>query len=261
MATQISELASIHPDAKIGSNVIIEAFTTVHADVEIGDETRVGPNVTIFDGARIGAGCKIFPGAVISAISQDLKYKNEYTTVEIGNNTTIRECVTIHRGTADRYKTVVGNNCLLMNYVHIAHDCVVGDNVIIAGFTGLAGHCVVEDWAIIEGQVGVQQFVTIGAHAFIAGRCGVRKNVPPFCKAAREPLSYVGVNSIGLKRRGFSDVQIANIEDAYRVIYVQNSNIATALKVAEMELPSSDVKNQIINFIRSSTNGIMRGLS
>jgi UDP-N-acetylglucosamine acyltransferase len=174
----------IHPDAKIGNNVTIEPFTSIYGDVEIGDGTWIGPNVTIFDGARIGTNCKIYPGAVISAVSQDLKYNGEYTTTHIGNNTTIRECVTIHKGTADRYKTVVGSNCLLMAYVHVAHDCIIGDNVIIANSTQLAGHVTIDDWVVIEGMVGIQQFVHIGAHAFIAGSSNVTKKRTAICKSS-----------------------------------------------------------------------------
>ena len=252
---------AVHPNAKIGKNTVIEAFVTIAEDVVIGDDCWIGPNAVIMDGTRIGNNCKIFPGAVIGAVSQDLKYMGEYTTCEIGDGTTIREYVTIHRGTEDRKVTKIGSNCLLMCYVHVAHDCLIGDNVIIANNTQIAGHCNIEDWAIIEGQCGVQQFVTIGAHSFVTGKCAVRKNVPPFVKAAREPLSFVGVNAIGLRRRGFTDTQIMNIEDIYRVIYVQNSNITTALKIADMELPSSSEKEDILNFIKASTRGIMRGIS
>ncbi len=251
----------IHPDAKIGKNVTIEPFSCIYADVEIGDNTWIGPNVTIFDGARIGSDCKIFPGAVISAVSQDLKYKGEYTTTHIGNNTTIRECVTVHKGTADRFKTVVGDNCLLMAYVHVAHDCIIGDNVIIANSTQLAGHITIGNNVVIEGMVGTQQFVHIGDYAFIAGGSMVRKNVPPFVKAAREPLSYVGVNTIGLRRRGFTDEQVMNVEDAYRVIYVQNNNTSRAIEIAEKELPPSVEKTKIIEFIQGSEKGIMRGFN
>lgn len=253
--------ANIHPEAKLAKGVVVEPFATIQKDVEIGANTWIGPGAVIMEGTRIGSDCQIFPGAVIGAVSQDLKYKGEYTTVEIGNNTIIRECCTIHRGTADRMKTVVGNHCLLMGYVHIAHDCLVGDHVILANYTGLAGHCTVEDHVIIEGQVGVQQFLTIGSYSFIAGRCGVRKNVPPYVKAAREPLSYVGVNTIGLRRRGFTDEQIMNIEDIYRVIYVQNSNMTQALKIVDLELPASPEKDHVVEFIQASTKGIMRGLS
>ena len=257
----MSELAYIHQDATIGKGVVIEPFASIYGDVQIGEGTWIGPNVVIMDGARIGKNCRIFPGAVISAVSQDLKYKGEYTTTHIGDNTTIRECVTIHKGTTDRNKTVIGNNCLLMAYVHVAHDCLIGNNVIIANSTQLAGHITIDDWVIIEGMVGTQQFVHIGEHAFIAGGSLVRKNVPPYVKAAREPLSYVGVNSVGLRRRGFADQQIMNIEDIYRVVYVQNSNITTALKVADIELPLSEEKDTILDFIKGSTKGIMRGLS
>lgn len=254
-------LKFVHPNAKIGKNVTIEPFSTIYEDVEIGEGTWIGPNVVIMDGARIGKNCKIYPGAVISAVSQDLKYKGEYTTTHIGDNTIIRECVTVHKGTADREKTVVGNNCLLMAYVHIAHDCIVGDNVIIANSTQLAGHITVGNNVVIEGMVGVQQFVNIGEHSFIAGSSNVRKNIPPYVKAAREPLSYVGVNSIGLRRRGFTDEQIKNIEDTYRILYVQNNNISAGIKIAEVELSETEEKRKIIDFINSSTKGIMRGIS
>lgn len=257
----MEKLTNIHPKARIGKNVVVEPFTTIYEDVEIGDNTWIGPNVVIMNGARIGANCKIFPGAIISADSQDLKYNGEYATTIIGDNTTIREYVTIHKGTSDKKTTKIGSNCLLMSYVHIAHDCEVGNNVIIANLVQIAGHVQIGDWVIIEGTAAVQQFVNIGEHAFIAGGSLVRKNVPPYVKAAREPLSYVGVNTIGLRRRGYNDQQIINIEDIYRVIYVQNSNITTALSVAELEVPLSDEKEVVLDFIRNSTKGIMRGLS
>ena len=230
---------NIHPNAKIGKDVIIESFTTIHEDVEIGDGTWIGPNVSIFGGARIGKNCKIFPGSVISAIPQDLKFDNEDTTTEIGDNCIIRECVTINRGTADKHKTVVGKNCLLMAYVHVAHDCIVGDNCILANCVNLAGHAILGDYVIIEGVAGVQQFVEIGAHSFIASGSNVRKNVPPFIKAARDPLTFAGVNSVGLRRRGFSSESIIQIEDIYRNIYTRGLNVSNAIKVIEQEAPKS----------------------
>ena len=257
----ISKLAHIHPDARIGANVTVEPFTTIYKDVVIGDGTWIGPNVTIMDGARIGKNCRIFPGAVISAIPQDLKFAGEETTAEIGDNTTIRECVTMNRGTRDKMKTAIGSNCLVMAYVHMAHDCIIGNNVIIANSVNLAGHVLIEDWAILEGYVGVSQFVRIGAHSFITGQTGVRKNVPPFVKAAREPLQYVGINSVGLRRRGFSNETILQIEDIYRTLYVKGLNVSNALAVIEQEAPASKEKDQILSFIRESTNGIMRGVS
>lgn len=257
----MNQLSYIHPNAKIGKNVTIEPFSTIYDNVEIGDGTWIGPNVTIFSGARIGSNCRIFPGAVISAIPQDLKFNGEDTTVEIGNNTTIRECVTINRGTSDKMKTAIGDNCLLMAYVHIAHDCILGNNIIIANSVNLAGHVQIDDYSILEGLVAVQQFVKIGAHSFITGGSLVRKNVPPYTKAAREPLQYVGINSVGLKRRGFSNETILQIEDIYRTLYVRGHNVTNALVVIEQEAPESQAKKEILSFIRESTNGIMRGIT
>jgi len=249
----------IHSDAKIGENVTIEPFAYIAADVEIGDGSWIGPNVTIMDGARIGKNCKIFPGAVISAIPQDLKYKGEKTTAEIGDNTTIRECVTVNRGTIDRMKTVVGSNCLLMAYVHIAHDVLVGNNVILANTVNIAGHVTIEDCVTLEGVVAVQQFVCIGSHAFIAGGSLVRKNVPPFVKAAREPLTYSGVNAIGLRRRGYEADIVSHIEDIYRHIYVHGSNVSKSIEEIKASIKDSKEKSQILAFIEASDKGIIRG--
>jgi UDP-N-acetylglucosamine acyltransferase len=257
----MSNLSHIDPEAKIGKEVTISPFSFIDKNVEIGEGTWIGPNVTIFSGARIGKNCRIFPGAVISAIPQDLKFNGEDTTTEIGDNTTIRECVTINRGTTDKMKTAVGSNCLLMAYVHVAHDCILGNNIIIANSVNLAGHVTVEDWVILEGLAAVQQFVTIGAHAFITGGSLVRKNVPPFTKAAREPLQYVGINSVGLRRRGFSNESVLEIEDIYRTLYVKGHNVTNALAIIEQEAPNSKEKEQILTFIRESKDGIMRGIS
>ena len=255
----IHPLSSVHPDARIGQDVSIGPFAVVHADVVIGDGTKVESNAVLMDGARIGKYCHIFPGAVISAIPQDLKFRGEITTVEIGDNTTIRECVTINRGTVDRYKTVVGSNCLIMAYVHLGHDVVVGNNCILANSASIAGHVTIEDFAILEGVVAIQQFVTVGAHAFIAGGSLVRKNVPAYVKARREALTYVGINSIGLRRRGFSDEVIQQIEDIYRIIYVHNTNTSKALEIVESTIPDSTQRKEIISFIKASDKGIMRG--
>lgn len=251
--------AFIHENAKIGKDVTVDPFSYIGADVEIGDGCWIGPNVTIMDGARIGKNCRIFPGAVISAIPQDLKYEGENTTVEIGNNTTIRECVTINRATKDRMTTKVGSNCLLMAYVHIAHDVFVGDNVILANTANIAGHVTIEDFVILEGVVAVQQFITIGAHSFIAGGSLVRKNVPPFVKAAREPLTYAGINAIGLRRRQFEPKIISQIEDIYRAIFVRGNNMSKALEEIRNDIEDSPQKEQIISFIQASEKGIIRG--
>lgn len=255
----ISTLAQVHKNAEIGENVTIDAFAVIHYNVKIGSGTHIQSHVVIYPGARIGKNCKIFPGAVISAVPQDLKFAGEDTTVEIGDNTVIREYSTIHRGTKENWKTVIGSNCLIMNYVHIAHDCVIGNHVILSGYCGLAGHVDIEDFVILEGYSMVQQFIRIGAHAFLAGSSKVRKNVPPYVKAAREPLSYIGVNTVGLTRRGFKPNVIKQIEDIYRLLYVMGTSIPTALKAIEVEIPESQEKNNIIDFINNSPNGIMKG--
>jgi len=251
----------VHPEAQIGKNVEILPFSYIDKDVVIGDDCRIGPHATIMDGARIGRGCIIFPGAVVAAVPQDLKFSGEYTTVEIGDFTTIREHVTINRGTKFNNKTVVGKNCLLMAYVHVAHDCVIGDHCILANCVNLAGHVIIEDYVIIEGLAAVQQFVHIGKYAFITGKSSVRKNVPPYVKAAREPLSYVGVNSIGLKRRDFSIETIKHIEDIYRWLFVKGYNISNALAKIESEIPTTEIKKEIVNFVKTSNKGIMRGVN
>ena len=255
----MGKMNEIHPKARIGENVIVESFSSISEDVEIGDGTWIGPNVTIMDGARIGKNCKIFPGAVISAIPQDLKYQGERTTAEVGDNTTIRECVTINKGTTDMMKTSLGSNSLVMAYCHLAHDAQVGNNVILANNATIAGHVVIEDFSILEGLVAVQQFVRIGAHSFITGGSLVRKNVPPFVKAAREPLSYAGVNSVGLKRRGFSTEDVHTIEDIYRILYVKGINISNAIKEIQSEIADGRYKKQILDFIEQSEKGVIRG--
>ncbi|MCG8574388.1 MAG: acyl-ACP--UDP-N-acetylglucosamine O-acyltransferase [Flavobacteriales bacterium] len=255
----ISKQANIHPNAKIGKDVVIESFSTIYEDVEIGDGTVIGPNVTIYPGARIGKNCQIYPGAVISAIPQDLKFRGEYTTAEIGDNTVIRECVTIHRGTEDRKKTVVGKNCLIMCYVHVAHDCIIGNNVIIANYAGIAGHCNIADWVIIEGMCGLQQFINIGEHSFIAGMSQVRKDVPPFIRVAREPLTFAGINAIGLRRRGMTDEKVKLIEDIYRNLFVLNDSISSGIKTIEKEIPDCEERRKVIDFIRQSEKGIIKG--
>jgi UDP-N-acetylglucosamine acyltransferase len=255
----ISSLAHIHEKALIGPNVHIDPFSMIHEDVEIGEGTWIGSNVTIYPGARIGKNCKIFPGAVIAAIPQDLKFQGEESTVEIGDNTTIRECVTISRGTLDKKTTKVGSNCLLMAYVHIAHDCIIGNNVIIANAVQVAGHVVVDDWAIIGGSSAIHQFVKIGMHSMISGGSLVRKDVPPFTKAAREPLSYAGVNSLGLRRRGFSSETISLIQEVYRYLFLNSLNNSRALEEIEINLPATKERDEIVNFIRSSERGVMKG--
>ena len=252
-------LAYVHSDAKIAKNVVIEPFTTIDKNVVIGEGTWIGPNVTIMEGARIGKNCNIFPGAVISAVPQDLKFNGENTTAEIGDNTTIRECVTINRGTSSRGKTAIGNNCLIMAYSHIAHDCTVGDYCIFSNNSTLAGHITVGSHVILAGMTAVHQFCAIGDHAFVAGGSLVRKDIPPFVKAAREPLSYAGVNSVGLRRRGFHSEKIKEIQNIYRILYQKNYNNSQATQIIEAEMEASTERDEILQFIRQSQRGIMKG--
>ena len=252
-------LAYVHPGAKIAKNVVIEPFTTIHNNVTIGDGTWIGSNVTIMEGARIGKNCNIFPGAVISAIPQDLKFQDEETTVEIGDNVTIREYVTVNRGTVDRGKTVIGDNCLIMAYCHIAHDCIVGNNCIFSNNSTLAGHITVGDYVILSGFVAVHQFCQIGSHSFVAGGSLVRKDVPPYVKAAREPLSYVGINSVGLRRRGFDSKKVHEIQNIYRILYQKKYNNTQAMEIIQAELNATPERDEIIQFIDNSQRGIMKG--
>jgi UDP-N-acetylglucosamine acyltransferase len=252
-------LAYIHPGAKIAKNVVVEPFTTIHNNVIIGEGTWIGSNVTIMEGARIGKNCNIFPGAVISAPPQDLKYQGEETTVIIGDNTTVRECATIHKGTSDRMKTVIGKNCLIMAYCHVAHDCLVGDNCIFSNNSTLAGHVTIGDNVILAGLVAVHQFVSIGQHAFVTGGSLVRKDVPPYVKAAREPLSYVGINSVGLRRRGIPSEKIREVQNIYRILYQKNYNNSQAAQIIEAEMEATPERDEILQFIRDSQRGIMKG--
>lgn len=252
-------LAYVHPQAKIARNVVIEPFTTIHANVTIGSGTWIGSNVTIMEGARIGKNCKIFPGAVISAIPQDLKFDEEESTVIIGDNTTIRECVTINRGTVDRMRTVIGENCLIMAYCHIAHDSIVGNNCIFSNNSTLAGHVNIGHNVVLAGMVAVHQFASVGNHAFVTGGSLVRKDVPPYVKAAREPLSYVGINSVGLRRRGFTTEKIREIQNIYRILFQKNYNNTQAIEIIEAEMEATPERDEIIQFIKDSHRGIMKG--
>jgi UDP-N-acetylglucosamine acyltransferase len=248
----------IHPNARLATNVKIDPFTVIHQDVEVGDGTWIGSNVTIMEGARIGKNCRIFPGAVIAAIPQDLKFQGEYSNVYIGDGTTIREFVTVNRGTRVKEKTEIGKNCLLMAYCHLAHDCIVGDNCIMSNNTQIAGHVTIGDWAILGGMCAIHQFVNIGQHSMLSGGSLVGKDVPPYIKAARHPLSYAGVNSIGMKRRGFTVEKINHILEIYRVIYGKSLNISQAVEYLEEEFAATDERDEIVQFIRNSQRGIIK---
>ena len=257
----IQPLAYIHPEAKIAQNVVIEPFAIIHKDVEIGEGTWIGSHAVINEGARIGKNCRIFSGAVISSIPQDLKFNGEYTITTIGDNTTIREYATISRGTEEYRKTEIGSNCLIMAYAHVAHDCRIGNHCIIVNNVQLGGHVHLGDWGIIGGSSSVHQWVKIGQHAMVSGGSLVRKDVPPFTKAAREPLAYAGVNSIGLRRRGYSNEQIGDIQEIFRYLYLRGLNNSEALEQIEIELSPSAERDEILNFVRTSERGIIKAPS
>ena len=249
---------NVHPNAKIGNNVEIGDFTTIYDNVEIGDNCTIYGNVTIFPGARIGNGVTIFPGAVVSAIPQDLKFKGEDTLTFIGDGTTLRECSTVHRGTASKGKTVVGQNCLIMAYCHVAHDCRVGNRVIMSNAAQIAGEVIIDDAAVIGGGSLIHQFCHIGRNIMLQGGALVNKDIPPFVKAAREPISYVGLNTIGLQRNHFTDQQIKEISDVYRVLYLSDLNVTNAVKLVLETLPESDLRNEIVDFVTHSERGVIR---
>jgi UDP-N-acetylglucosamine acyltransferase len=253
-------LNHIHPKAQIGIDVKIGPFSFIDEDVVIGDRTVIGPNVSIYAGARLGSDCRVFPGAVIGAIPQDLKFDGEYTTVEIGDRVTIRECATVNRGTKYSYTTKVGDDTLLMAYVHVAHDCIVGKHCVLANTTNLAGHVVLGDYVIFGGMSAAHQFVKIGEHSFIAGGTLVRKDVPPFVIAANDPTVFSGVNAVGLKRRGLSNDDIHHIQDVYRYLYNNGMNTTQAIEKIKQEVDSSIFKDQILKFIESSERGIIKGI-
>lgn len=254
----ISPQAQVHPEARIGNNVRIDAFAVIEKNVEIGDGTHIMPGAVVMEYSILGKNCRIFPNATIGAIPQDLKYEGETTSVEIGDNTTIRECVTVNRGTKEKWKTTIGKNCLLMAYSHIAHDCIIGNNVIIANAVQLAGHVEIGDFASIGGMAAAIQFSRIGPHCYIAGGSEIIKDIPPYIKAGRAPLSYAGVNSIGLQRRGFTIEKINSILEIYRIIYLRGFNISQAMEHIEKEIPDSDEKREIIDFVRKSKKGILK---
>lgn len=255
----INTLSNIHPGAKIGHNVKIGAFVTIESDVVIGEGTEIGPNVCVLNGTRIGKNCKVFPGAILGAIPQDLKFKDEESKLIIGNNVTIREYCTINRGTQANYTTEIHDNCLIMAYCHVAHDCVIRENCILANCVNLAGHIEIGPKSVLGGLTAVHQFVRIGAHVMVGGGSLVRKDVPPFIKAAREPLSYAGVNFIGLKRRGFTEEQIHEIHEIYRILYIKGNNTTQAVEKIQSTISDSPERSRILNFIEKADRGIIRG--
>lgn len=254
-------LAYIHPDAKVHESVIIDPFVTIGPNVEIGEGSHIYSNATIMPGTRIGKNCRVFPSAVVGAEPQDLKFRGEDTLAIIGDNTTIRECATIHRGTASKGVTIVGNNCLIMAYCHVAHDCKLGDYIIMSNATQLAGEVVVDDYAVIGGGTLVHQFCHIGNNVMVQGGSHVNKDIPPYVKAGHEPIAFAGINTIGMRRRGFDNDTIEQVQDVYRLLYLSGLNFTDAIDRIEAELPPTVERNRIINFVRESKRGIIRGIN
>ncbi|OAV76090.1 Acyl-[acyl-carrier-protein]--UDP-N- acetylglucosamine O-acyltransferase [Bacteroidales bacterium Barb7] len=255
----ISPLACVHPEAKIGQNTVVGAFVVIEKNVVIGDDCRIYPHVTVLDGARIGNHCAVFPGAVIAGVPQDLKFAGEETTAEVGDHTTIRECVTVNRGTSAKGKTIVGSHCLLMAYCHIAHDCILKDNIIVGNAAQLAGEVEVDDYAIVSGGTLVHQFTRISKHVMIQGGSRVGKDIPPYTLIGRDPIAYCGINIVGLRRRGFTNSQVFLIQDIYRTLYTRGLNTTEALRCIEAECLPTEERDLILNFIKTSNRGIVRG--
>jgi hypothetical protein len=257
----ISELSIIHPTAKIGKNVTIEPFVTIGENVEIGDDSIIMSGAKIVKNTKMGKGNKVFNLAVVGGDPQDLKFVGEETYLEIGDNNMLREFCTINRGTASRQKTVIGNNCLIMAYCHVAHDCVLGNNIIMSNTAQLAGEVEVDDFAIISGGVLVHQFSKIGKHVIIQGGALVNKDIPPYIVAARFPIAYTGVNIIGLQRRGFTEEQINEIKNIYRLVFHSDMIVSEAIECVSSEFAPNAIRNEIIDFIKNSDRGILKGTS
>ena len=254
----ISPLSCIHPDAVIGENVEIGPFVTIDRDVIIGDGCVIEANATICRYTKLGKNCHVFPSAVIGAIPQDLKFRGEETWAVIGDNCVLRECVTVHRGTASKGRTLIGNNNLIMAYCHVAHDCILHDNIIMSNATQLAGEVEIDDFAILGGGSLVHQFSHIGCHSMIQGGSKVNKDVPPFAVVAREPVEFCGINSVGMNRRGFTSEQIHTVQEVYRLIYKSGMNTTQALNHIEATMPKSVERDLVLAFIRTSTRGIVK---
>ena len=256
----ISPLASVSSKAILGDNIEIGPFAFVNDDVEIGDGCKIFPHATVFQYVKMGKNCQIYPGAVVGAVPQDLKFDGEVTSVELGDNVTVRECATINRGTkaSGKYVTKIGNDTLIMSYSHVAHDCVIGDHCILVSYVGLAGETQIDDWAIIGGGAKAHQFTKVGCHAMVGGMSKINKDVPPYVLCGREPISYAGVNIVGLRRRGFSPDVIRNIKDIYETIYYAGYNISDGCAKVEAGFPQSEERDAILDFIKSSKRGIIR---
>ena len=261
MSTLVDARAAVSPKAQIGNDVTIGPFTIVEDGAVIGDGCRIGGNALIACGARLGKLCKVHHGAIVGHEPQDLKYAGEPTTCEIGDRTVIREYATLHRGTGEGGRTVVGSDTLLMAYVHIAHDCTIGDHVIMSNAAMLAGHCELGDYVIIGGVTPVHQFVRVGEHSMIGGGLRVPKDVPPFILAGHEPLIFQGLNSVGLRRRGFGPETLKALDSAYSILYRSSLNVTQAVERISEDASLMNVPEvqRVIDFTRKSSRGILAG--
>jgi UDP-N-acetylglucosamine acyltransferase len=251
MSIEIHPTAIVSAKAKLSEGVCIGAYSIVEDDVELGEGTVVQPHAYIGNGARIGKHCRIFVGAVVSMIPQDLKFKGETSFALVGDRTTIREYATVHRGTGENGKTLIGSDCLIMAYVHLAHDVTVGNHVIISNTTQVAGHCEIGDYATIGGVCGIHQFTRIGRHTMVASSSRVVYDVPPFVVAGREPFRYEGLNLVGLKRRGFSPETLASLRSLYRLVFQSGLLISNALERVKSEIAPSPERDEVISFFES----------
>lgn len=245
--------------ATLGNNIRIGNGVTIEQDVVIGNNTQIGNNVTILSGSRIGENCQIHSNVVLGGAPQDLKYNGEYTILEIGNNNIIREFVTINKGTISKGKTCIGNSNLIMSNAHIGHDCIIGNNCIIGFSVGMAGEVTVEDWVNISGLTAIHQFSIIGEHAMISGLSRVVKDIPPYVIVAHEPLRFAGINTVGLKRRGFDSQKIDELKSIYRVLFQEKRNTKFALEIISEEFEKTIERDKILDFVHRSKRGIIKG--
>jgi UDP-N-acetylglucosamine acyltransferase len=255
---EIHSTAIVSPKAELGLNVSVGPFSIINEDVKIGHNTKIASHVVIEPGTEIGENCKVFKGAVLGSVPQDLKFEDEKTFLKIGNNTTIREFATLNRGTTHSMFTIVGDNCLLMSYIHIAHDCRIGNNVILANAVNLAGHVIIEDFAGVGGLTPVHQFVKIGTQSFVGGGLRIPKDVPPYILAMGEPLQFAGLNKVGLQRRGFSEETIKILHQSYKILYRQNNTKNEAIEILQQKYPANPEVNHLVEFLKNSERGIIR---
>jgi len=255
-ATEVHPTAIVHPEAVLGEGVVVGPWALIGPRVHVGDGTEIGPRVLVERDTHIGEDCRVANGAVLGSDPQDLKFKGEQTTLEVGDRTVVREFATLNRGTSASGRTMVGSDCLLMAYSHVAHDCEIGNHVVLANSVNMAGHVVIEDWAIVGGLTPIHQFVRIGAHAFIGGGSRIPQDIPPYCRAAGSPPRLYGLNSVGLERRGFSEEVRKALKQAYRILFQSNENLSRALDRVDEQVAGLPQVRHLVEFVRGSERGV-----